>query len=262
MKQPVGRLLATAILVLASITTTPVSAAETDPPELLVFGAASLTDVLEDLSQEWTRRAGVRVKLSFAASSVLARQIEAGSRADVFVSADAEWMDYLSARQLIAPHSRRDLAGNSLVLIAPADSRVELRLRPGMSFETALGRGRLATGDPDSVPVGRYARAAFLSLGVWDQLKSRLVPADNVRGALNFVARGEVPLGVVYATDAKAEKAVRIVDTFPAATHAPIIYPAAATSAARPESIAYLTYLSGADAAITWQKYGFKEPGK
>jgi molybdate transport system substrate-binding protein len=192
----------------------------------------------------------------------LARQIEAGGQADVFVSADQEWMDYLAERQLIEAASRRDLVGNSLVLIAPADSQVRLTLKPGVDFSHALGQGRLATGDPATVPVGRYAKAAFESLGVWDQLKDRLVPADNVRGALNFVARGEVPLGVVYATDARAEKGVRVVATFPAGTHAPIAYPAAKTRVGRPESIGYLTYLSGTDARLIWKKYGFQELAK
>jgi molybdate transport system substrate-binding protein len=168
-------------------------------------------------------------------------------------------MDYLAARGLIVGDSRRDLAGNSLVLIAPADSRVALTLQPGMDIAAALGKGRLATGDPATVPAGRYARAAFQYLGVWDQLVDRLVPADSVRGALTFVARGEVPLGVVYATDAKAERAVRVVATFPANTHAPIVYPAAVTAAARPAAIGYLTYLSGPAAGITWKKYGFQE---
>jgi molybdate transport system substrate-binding protein len=237
----------------------PAAAAEAQQPGLLVFAAASLTNVLEEISTNWTRRSGVPVKLSFAASSALARQIEAGGKADIFISADEDWMDYLGQRTLIAPATRREIAGNSLVLIAPADSKARITLRPGVRLDAVLGTGRLATGDPETVPAGRYARSALQSLGVWDQLKDRLVPADNVRGALNFVARGEVPLGVVYATDAKAEKAVRIVATFPEDTHAAITYPAAATSLARPESIAYLTYLSGADAAITWKKYGFQE---
>ena len=261
MRNPSRRLAITAILVLAFGVTAPV-AAEDKPPGLLVFAAASLTNVLDELSTDWTRRSGVPVKLSFAASSALARQIEAGSRADVFVSADQEWMDYLAAKSLVKKESRRDLAANSLVLIAPADSKVRLILRPGVSFDAALGGGRLATGDPATVPVGRYARSAFESLGVWDQLKDRLVPADNVRGALNFVARGEVSLGVVYATDARAEKAVRIVAIFPAETHAPITYPAAATANAKTASIAYLTYLTSRHAAITWKKYGFLEPGQ
>lgn len=230
--------------------------------ELLVFAAASMTNALEELSADWTRESGVPVKLSFAASSVLARQIEAGSDADVFVSADQQWMDYLADRKLIDATSRRDLVGNTLVLIAPADSTIRLALRPGMDLSAALGDGRLATGDPQTVPVGRYAKAAFTSLGVWNQVEKRLVPADNVRGALNFVARGEVPLGVVYATDAKTEKAVRIVATFPAGTHAPINYPAAKTATGRPDAIGYLTYLTGADAVITWKKYGFLELAK
>lgn len=254
---------ATVAAVCASLVVAPLCRArEPRAPELLVFAAASLTNVLDDLSAEWTRRSGVAVKLSFAASSALARQIEAGSQADVFISADRQWMDYLAERRLVDAASRRDLAGNSLVLIAPADSSVRVTLTPGVDLVAALGGGRLATGDPATVPVGRYARSAFESLGVWGQLKDRLVPADNVRGALNFVARGEVPLGVVYATDARAEKAVRVVATFPTATHPRIAYPAAKTSAGRADAVAYLTYLSSADAVITWKKYGFQEPGK
>jgi molybdate transport system substrate-binding protein len=241
----------------------PARAADASKPRgLLVFAAASLTDALGELSANWTRTTGTPVELSFAASSALARQIEAGSGADVFVSADQAWMDYLAERRLIAAGSRRDLAGNSLVLIAPADSTLRLTLAPGVNLSRALGDGRLATGDPVSVPVGRYAKAAFQSLGVWRQVEHRLVPADNVRGALNFVARGEVPLGVVYATDARAERSVRIVATFPADTHAPITYPAATTVAARADAIRYLAYLSGAAAASTWKKHGFREPGK
>lgn len=244
------------------VTALPATARETKGSELLVFAAASLTNVLEELSVDWTRQSGVPVKLSFAASAALARQIEAGSRADVFISADEEWMTYLAQHRLIDAASRRDLIGNSLVLIAPADSKVRVTLKPGVDLAAALGNGRLATGDPASVPVGRYAKAALESLGVWEPLKDRLVPADNVRGALNFVARGEVPLGVVYATDAGAEKAVRVVATFPAATHPPIVYPAARTSAGRRDSIGYLAYLGGARAAVIWKKYGFQELGK
>jgi molybdate transport system substrate-binding protein len=260
MKTRLATSLATLLLPLVFVAQA--GARDPEPPALLVFAAASLTNVLEDLSADWTRRSGVPVKLSFAGSSSLARQIEAGGKADVFISADREWMDYLSDRRLLDTGSRREVAGNSLVLIAPADSKISLELKPGVplaaSLAEALGDGRLATGDPESVPVGRYAKAAFQALGVWDQLKDRLVPADNVRGTLNFVARGEVPLGVVYATDARAEKAVRIVATFPADTHPAITYPAASISGRR-EAIGYLTYLSGADAVLTWKKYGFLE---
>jgi len=251
---------AVAVVAVGLLASPPAPAREPQRPALLVFAAASLTDVLEELSADWTRRSGVTVKLSFAASSVLARQIEAGSQADVFMPADQEWMNYLAERRLIDSASRRDLVGNTLVLIAPADSDVRITLTRGVDLGAALGNGRLAIGDPDTVPVGRYAKAAFESLGLWDQLEDRLAPADNVRAALNFVARGEAPLGVVYATDARVESAVRVVATFPADTHAPIIYPAAKTSAGRPEAVGYLAYLSSAAAATVWQKHGFRKP--
>ncbi len=228
-------------------------------PELLVFAAASLTNVLGDLSATWEQTSGVKVRLSFAASSVLARQIEAGGRADAFISADQEWMDYLQARGRIDEASRRDLVGNRLVLIAPADSKVALRIAPGFELVDALRGGRLSTGDPDIVPAGRYARAALMSLGVWNEVADRLIRADNVRSAMMYVARGEAPLGIVYATDALIERNVRIVDTFPANTHAPITYPAAAVNGAHRESAAYLAYLRSADAAAVWRKSGFQE---
>jgi molybdate transport system substrate-binding protein len=228
-------------------------------PRLLVFAAASLTNVLGELSREWEAASGRRVKLSFAASSVLARQIEAGSAADVFVAADQEWMDYLATRGLIAKGSRRDLAGNRLVLIAPADSRVTLTIAPGFKLAAALGDGRLSTGDPDTVPVGRYAKSALESLGVWSRVEGRLVRAENVRAALTYVARGEAPLGIVYATDAAADPKVRVVATFPVNSHAPITYPAAAVAHAGPDAAAYLAFLSGAAAAPVWKKHGFME---
>jgi len=235
------------------------SAADAKKPELLIFAAASLTNVLGELSTAWQESSGVTVKLSFAASSALARQIEAGANVDAFISADQEWMDYLQSRNLIEKSSRRDLVANRLVLIAPADSKLELKIAPGFNLAAALAGGRLATGDPDTVPVGRYARSALTSLGVWDEVADRLVRADNVRSALTFVARGEVPLGIVYITDAVLEKQVRIVDTFPESTHAPISYPAAATTSARPEAAAYLTFISGKEASIVWKKFGFLE---
>jgi molybdate transport system substrate-binding protein len=230
-------------------------------PELLVFAAASLTNVVGDLSAQWQNSSGITVRLSFAASSTLARQIEAGSKADVFISADQEWMDYLQSRALIEKTTRRNLVGNRLVLIAPADSRIELKISPGFALAKALGGGRLATGDPDTVPVGRYARAALISLGLWDEIQDRLVRTDNVRAAMMFVARGEVPLGIVYATDALVDPKVRIVDTFPGDTHAPINYPAAAVNGARREAGRFVEYLGGAIARDTWKKYGFAQIG-
>jgi molybdate transport system substrate-binding protein len=228
-------------------------------PELLVLAAASLTNVLGDLSAEWQKTSGVTVKLSFAASSVLARQIEAGGKADVFVSADQEWMDYLQSRGLIERPTRRNLVGNRLVLIAPANSAIELKIAPGFPLVAALGSGRLATGDPDTVPVGRYARSALTSLGLWDEIEDRLVRADNVRGAMMFVARGEAPLGIAYTTDALADAKVRIVDTFPANTHAPITYPASVVNGGRSEASRFVEFLGSAGAGNTWKKYGFVE---
>jgi molybdate transport system substrate-binding protein len=236
-----------------------VGAQEPKKPELLVFAAASLTDVLEQLSGSWEESSGVTVRLSFAASSVLARQIEAGGEAQVFVSADQEWMDYLAARDLIDKASRRDLAGNRLVLIAPADSRARLRITPGFKLTEALGDGRLAIADPQTVPAGRYARLALTNLGAWDQVAQRLVLADNVRGALLFVARGETPLGIVYATDAQIERKVRVVATFPDNSHPAISYPAAATANAGRNAASYLAWLGRADAAAVWRTHGFLE---
>ena len=237
----------------------PAAAQDTRKPELLVFAASSLSNVIGEISTSFEQQGGAHVKISFAASSVLARQIEAGGKADVFISADQEWMDYLQSRGLIQKPTRRNLVGNRLVLIAPADSKVELKIAPGFRLAAALGKGRLSTGDPDTVPVGRYARSALVSLGLWDEIQDRLVRADNVRSAMMFVARGEAPLGIVYTTDALADPKVRIVDTFPANTHAAITYPGAATKGSRGDAIAYLNYLASPQVSETWKKFGFLE---
>jgi molybdate transport system substrate-binding protein len=238
----------------------PAAQPESAKPQLLVFAAASLTDVLGELSPVHEKSAGVTIRHAFAASSVLARQIENGGRADVFVSADREWMDYLQSRALVEGSTRRDVVGNRLVLIAPADSRTTLAIAPRFPLLAALGEdGRLATADPASVPAGRYARAALESLGVWEGVAPRLARADNVRGAMMFVARGEAPLGIVYATDAQADAKVRIVGTFPDNSHPAIAYPAAAVRGSSSEAVAYLDFLAGRDAAPIWKKYGFLE---
>lgn len=250
-------LLAAALL--AFTAAAPLRAAADGPPALLVFAAASLNEVLGELASAWEKSSGVPVRLSFAASSVLARQIEAGGRADVFVCADERWMDYLQAHDLLEAASRRDLVSNRLVLIAPSDSRVWLKIAPGFGLAAALGSGRLAVADPDSVPAGRYARSALASLGVWQPLEERLARADNVRGALMFVARGETPLGIVYATDARIDPRVRIVDVFPPGTHPPIAYPAAATKGAGAPAAAFVRFLSGPQARDIWLRFGFQE---
>jgi len=226
-------------------------------PQILVFAAASLSESVQELNTNYEKTAQVTVKWSFDSSSVLARQIEAGAQADVFFSADTAWMDYLQSRNLIKPGSRKNLLGNSLVLIAPAQSQIQLRIAPHFPLMAALGNGRLATGDPDSVPAGRYARSALATLGVWDEVALRLARAENVRVALLYVARGETPLGIVYATDALADKGVRVVDTFPADTHEPIVYPIALTKSAKSEAAGFIAYLSGPQGRDIFVKHGF-----
>ena len=249
-------------LALASVTVTarqaaPGSAA-VPAPTLLVFAAASLTDALDEVGRAFTDQSHIAVKTSYAASSVLAKQIEAGAHVDVFVSADSEWMDYLEKRGLLRTGTRRDLLGNELVLIAPLDSNVQLKIAPGFPIVPALGGGRLATADPDSVPAGLYARAALTKLGVWEALVPHLARAENVRAALAYVARGETPLGIVYQTDALADKRVRVVDVFPADTHPVIVYPEGATLGAQPNSARYEAFLHGPTARRIFARYGFE----
>ena len=235
-------------------------AAEPAPRPVTVFAAASLTNVLDELGQEFTRTTSVPVRLSFASRSILARQIEAGARADVFFPADQEWMDYLERRSRIEKSSRRNVVGNRLVLIAPRASEVQLTIQPGFPLVAALGNGRLATGDPDSVPVGRYARAALTSLGVWNSVTDRLVRAEDVRHALMFVARGEAPLGIVYATDARLDDRVRIVGTFPTGSHLPITYPVALTARAGPDAERFVQFVVGDAGRAAFERAGFTVP--
>ena len=235
----------------------PALGAEPARPPVTVFAAASLTNVLQQLGDEYTKTTGVPVRFSFAASSVLARQIEAGAGADVFFSADQEWMDYLEQRGRIQKSSRRNVLGNRLALIAPADSTQQLEIAPGFPLAQALGRGRLATGDPDSVPVGRYARSALTTLGVWNDVADRLVRAEDVRHALMFVARGEVPFGIVYETDAVIDQRVRVVGIFPAESHLPITYPVALTTGAGGESAKFVDFLRSPAGRAAFGKFGF-----
>jgi len=247
------------IFLAAILVTLSAAAAQQDTKALTVFAASSLTDSLQKVSDAYTQSSGVPVRISFAASSALARQIEAGARADIFFAADQEWMDYLQHKQLIDRSSRMELLGNRLVLIAPRESATAFKLKPGSALLAALGtNGRLATGDPDSVPAGKYAKAALTSLNLWKAVESRLVRAENVRVALSYVARGEATLGIVYATDAVVEPRVRIIDTFPEATHGPITYPVAAITSASPDAAGYLAFLRGAQASKMFAEAGFK----
>jgi molybdate transport system substrate-binding protein len=235
----------------------PASAAAADKPGLTVFAAASLTNALQELGDGFTRETSIPVRFSFASSAALARQIENGAPADIFFSADLEWMDYLQTRKLIQADTRHDVLGNRLVLIAPLDSKIQLKIAPQFPLAAALGKGRLATGDPDSVPVGRYAHEALTTLGVWNGVADRLVRADSVRSALAFVDRGEAALGIVYETDALIDKGVRVVDVFPANSHLPIVYPIAMTPAAKPESARFVAYIRGPAGDAVFKAYGF-----
>jgi molybdate transport system substrate-binding protein len=232
-------------------------AGEQDARPVTVYAAASLSKVLEELGGSYQRATGHSVVFSYASSATLARQIESGAQADIFFPADTEWMAYLQARQLINAASRSDLLGNALVLIAPADSPLRLRIAPHFALAAALAGGRLAIGDPESVPAGRYARAALVALGVWPSVSSRLVRADNVRAALMFVARGEAPVGIVYRSDALGEGQVRVLDTFAPHLHPPIIYPVALTAAADPAAQRFLDFLRSAAASRVFLRYGF-----
>jgi molybdate transport system substrate-binding protein len=232
-------------------------AADADKPSITVFAAASLTNALQELGDGFTKQTSIPVRFSFAASSTLARQIENGAPADVFLSADLEWMDYLQMRNLIQADTRHDVLGNRLVLIAPADSKTKLKIEPRFPLAAALGSGRLATGDPDSVPVGRYAREALTNLEVWKDVGDRLVRADSVRSALAFVDRAEAPLGIVYETDALIDKRVRVVDVFPAGSHKPIVYPIALTSGAKPDAARFVAYIRGPAGVVAFKAYGF-----
>ncbi|MCB2106416.1 MAG: molybdate ABC transporter substrate-binding protein [Rhodobacteraceae bacterium] len=227
-----------------------------DPP--LVFAAASLTDVAVALADDYAARGFPRPVFAHAASSALARQIEHGAPANIFISADEQWMDYLQARDRVVAGTRADMVGNSLVLIAPRTRPITIEIRPGFDLAGALGDGLLAIADPSAVPAGRYAQAALEAMGAWPSLKDRLVRADNVRSALAFVERGEVPAGIVYGTDAAASDRVAVAGTFPAASHPPIVYPMAIiagrdTAPAR----SLLDYLRSDAARAIYRHFGF-----
>jgi molybdate transport system substrate-binding protein len=226
--------------------------------ELLVFAAASLKDALDAALVDYTADSGRAVVASYASSSTVARQIEQGAPADLFISANPEWMDYLAERGLINADSRADLLGNGLVLVAPKDSGVGVEISPGFDLPGALAGGHLAMGDPDHVPAGTYGKAALESLGVWRAVAPAVVRADNVRAALALVARGEAPLGIVYRSDAMADPNVRVVAVFPPDSHLPIIYPLAVTAESKHPGAAELAlFLRSEAAALAFERYGF-----
>jgi molybdate transport system substrate-binding protein len=225
---------------------------------ILVFAAASMKNSLDEVNDAFVKQGGVKVVASYAASSALMKQIEQGAPADVFLSADIDWMDYGAKHSLIKNDTRFDLLGNRLVLIAPKDSAIgQVNIGPGFDLATLAGTGRIAVGDVRAVPAGLYAKAALEKLGAWPAVESKLAMAESVRAALVLVARGEAPLGIVYETDAKIEPAVKIVGVFPADSHPPIVYPVALTVNAKPDAAAYLAFLRTQQAKVIFERYGF-----
>ena len=228
--------------------------------ELTVFAAASLTDAMKDVSTLWTKAGHPPLRMSFGASSTLARQIEQGAPVALFASADEKWMDYLAQKNLIVADTRKDLLGNDLVLVVPAEKPLHVTIGPSFDLMGLLGaNGRLATGDPAHVPVGIYAEQALKKLGWWDKVAPRLARTDDVRAALLLVERGEAPAGIVYATDAAVSKAVMVAGTFPASSHDPVSYPFAVVKAGdTPQARALMTFLAGTQARAVFVQRGFK----
>jgi molybdate transport system substrate-binding protein len=222
---------------------------------ILVFAAASMKNALDDVDAAFAKQTGITVVASYDASSALMKQIEQGAPADVYISADQKWMDYGSQKELIDNNTRVNLLGNALVLIAGKDWELN---GPSLDLAGLAGAGRIATGDVRAVPVGIYARAALQKLGLWDAVEPKLAMVGNVRAALVLVARGEAPLGIVYATDAKVEPAVKVIAAFPEDSHEPIVYPAAATRTAKPAAVLYLAFLRSATARAIFEHYGFR----
>lgn len=254
------RALRAACLLVSAALALPALAAE----PATVFAAASLKNALDEAGKAFTAESGIPVRASYAASSALARQIEQGAPADLFASADLEWMDYLAARKLIRPETRVNLLANRLVVVAPKDARLSEAAFTPEWFARALGPdGRLATGEVKSVPIGKYAKAAFETLGLWAQVQPRLAQADNVRAALALVSRGEAPLGVVYESDAKSDPGVKVVGVFPPSSHPPVVYPFAVTTEAKGEGGArFLTYLKSRAARRFFEAQGFTMIGE
>jgi molybdate transport system substrate-binding protein len=236
----------------------PAHFASAQQQQVTAFAAASLQEALTAIAKPFTGQTGVAVRFSFASSAVLARQIEQGAPADIFASADIDWMDWAQARNLIKPETRVDLLGNKLVVVAPSDAKFSTVALERNALLSAIGQSRLATGEVTSVPAGLYAKAALEKLGLWNDIRPRLAQSENVRAALALVARGEATLGIVYETDAKAEPRVKVVATFPAETHPPIVYPFALTASAKGDGPArFLSFLQSDSARTVFTAQGF-----
>lgn len=247
-------LLTAAVLTLAA-GTAPAAAQSRD---VLVFAAASLKNALDEIAAQWQRESGKKAAISYAASNTLIKQIEQGAPAAIFISADLDWMDYGQQKNLIKPDTRSNLLGNRLVLVAPKDSNISANIRPGFDLAALLKGDRLAMGNVDAVPAGKYGKAALEKLGAWDGIKDKIAQAESVRAALLLVARGEAPLGIVYQTDAASDPTVKIVGTFPENTHPPIIYPIALTKeSTSPDASAFLNFIRSPAARPIFERQGF-----
>ncbi len=260
---PISTVFRSILLATASVAWTQAGAQSNKPAQsLTVFAAASLKEAMDEQASAFEKTSSQRVRVSYAGSNALAKQIEQGAPASLFISADESWMDYLAAKKLIVTNTRRNIVGNELVLIAPSGSSIAIDLASGSKARDALTKAlsdtRIAMADPSAVPAGKYAQAALTQLGLWNVVQPRIARTDNVRAALAFVARSEAPLGVVYRSDALAEPKVKIVATFPATSHPPIVYPASVVAANdSPAARQWLDFLSSDAARTVWQKHGF-----
>jgi molybdate transport system substrate-binding protein len=240
-------------------TVAPLSMARAQAGGLVIFAAASLKNALDEIAAAWTKDTGKAApRISYGASSALAKQMEQGAPADLFISADTDWMDYVEKKDLIRKDRRVNLLGNKIVLIAPRDSAAAIDIKPGFDLAKALGSGKLAMANVDAVPAGKYGKAALEKLGAWNGVKDNVAQAENVRAALLLVARGEAPLGIVYSTDAAAEPSVKILSAFPPDSHPPIIYPAAGTKESKSaDAQSFFDYLKSNKARPAFEKQGF-----
>jgi molybdate transport system substrate-binding protein len=242
-----------------AITALVVQADAAEEKSITVFAAASMKNALDEVDSLFTAQNGIKIVASYAASSSLMKQIEQGAPAEIFLSADIDWMDYGAKHNLIKNDTRENLLGNRLVLIAPKDSKISsVTIAPGFDLAALAGNGRIATGDVRAVPAGLYAKAALEKLGIWSSVESKIAMAENVRAALVLVARGEAPLGIVYETDAKIDPSVKIIGVFPDDSHPPIVYPVAITKDAKPDTAQYLAFLTTPKAKAVFERYGFR----
>lgn len=256
MRLPFRAAIAVALFLAFSILLLP---ARADSEPVLVFAAASMKNALDEAAKKWTEKSKIKVKSSYAASSALAKQIEAGAPADIFISADLDWMNYVEGKKLIKAGTRSNLLGNSIVLVANKDwNKGDVKIANGFPLAKLLGDGRLSMADTATVPAGKYGKEALEKLGVWNSVSGKLAQAENVRAALALVGRGEAPLGVVYKSDAAADPNVKVVGVFPDDSHKPIVYPAALTETSKnAKASEFLQYLASPEAKTIFEKHGF-----